>query len=166
MSNLNHAQQKTLVIIPHITGALSILGSGSILYDIWKERTHKLRMPYYRILLGMSIFDFISSISFSLSTLPMPQTSLYARNVYGVMGTEQTCTAQGFFNQFMLGGVLYNFMLSIYYALVGIYKIKDEEFTKRYEVCMHMVVVAITVGSALGKTMSLPMHLFGMPMRL
>lgn len=82
--------------------------------------------------------------------------------VYGAMGTKQTCTAQGFFNQFMLGGVLYNFVLSIYYALSGIYKIEDEVFTKRYEVWLHGTAVVITIGSALGE-MALSISLFAMP---
>lgn len=148
MSDLSESQLKTLAIIPRITGAFSTLGSFSIMYDIWKDREHKLKRPYYRILLGMSLFDFISSIAFGLATLPMPVDTPF---VYGARGTTQTCTAQGFFIQWMLGSVFYNFVLSLYYTLSGKYKMSDEVFAKRYEPFLHGAAVLITLGFALGE---------------
>ena len=148
MSDLSESELKILAIIPRITAALSMLGSCSILYDIWKDRGHKLTRPYYRILLGMSLFDLVSSIAFSLSTLPMPEATPF---VYGARGTVQTCTAQGFFIQLMLGSIFYNFVLSLYYTLSGKYKISDEVFTKRYELYLHGAAMTFTLGLALGK---------------
>ncbi|KAL7526853.1 hypothetical protein ACHAXR_001682 [Thalassiosira sp. AJA248-18] len=147
-------QQQALAIIPHITGWLSFLGSCSILYDIWCNRKRKLQRPYYRILLGISIYDAVSSFSLGLSTWPIPRG---AENIYGAVGNTQTCTAQGFFNQLSLGGPMYNLMLAIYYLLLGRYRLTEEEIAKRYELYMHLTAVLSTVGVAIA---GLPLTLY------
>mmetsp|Transcript_11307 Transcript_11307/g.21364 ORF Transcript_11307/g.21364 Transcript_11307/m.21364 type:complete len:328 (-) Transcript_11307:395-1378(-) len=149
------AQQKALAIIPHATGSLSCLGSCSILYDItWKERKRKLQRPYYRILLFLSIFDAVCSFSLALSTWPIPRGT---EGVYGAIGNTQTCTAQGFFNQILLGSPLYNLMLAIYYLLLGRYNLSEEEIAKRYEVYMHITAIVPSVGLAIA---GLPLALY------
>ena len=53
------------IYIPVLTGSLSVLGSGAILYSIWARRETKLKDPQHRILGMMSIFvRFVSFISF------------------------------------------------------------------------------------------------------
>jgi hypothetical protein len=147
-SSLTASQQKTLAIFPHISGTLSLLGSLTILLDIYQDRSYKIRQPYYRILLGMSLFDVLTSCSLILSTIPIPEGT---PGVYGARGTTQTCTASGFFNQLMLGSILYNLVLAVYYTLSGRFKMSDEEFATRYERGLHGVVVVVTVGVALGE---------------
>ena len=71
--------------------------------------------------------------------------------MYGARGTTQTCTAQGFFNELMLGSIFYNFVLALYYTLSGKYKKSDEEFAKRYEPYLHGAAIVITLGFAVGK---------------
>lgn len=143
----SESEQKILAIFPHITGGLSLIGSSSIVYDIWKDRDYKMKQPYFRILLGMSIFDVICSTSLCLSTIPVPAGT---EGVFGARGTTGTCAASGFFNQFMLGSILYNFVLAIYYALSGTYRMTDEDFAKVYEPWLHGLAVVTTVGVALG----------------
>jgi len=132
--------------IPHITGALSLLGSGWILYDIvWAGRKRELPQPYSRIILCISIFDFLSSASLGLSTWPIPRGT---DGVYGAVGTTQSCTAQGFFGQLFIGSLFYNMMLAIYYLLIGKYKFSEEEITRRYEPWMHLSAITFTVAVA------------------
>eukprot|EP00956_Cyclotella_meneghiniana_P007695 scaffold10316_cov71-Cyclotella_meneghiniana.AAC.11 len=90
--NYSETQLKILAILPHITGTLSVLGSSFIICDIWKNRSIKMKRPYYRILLGLSLCDFVASTSFALSTIPMPVDT---PGVFGAKGTTQTCTAAG-----------------------------------------------------------------------
>jgi hypothetical protein len=135
-------------MIPRITGALSILGSCSILYDIYMNRERKMKQPYYRILLGMSLFDVLCSTSICMTTLPMPVDT---PGVHGARGNTQACTASGFFNQFMLGSILYNLVLAVYYTMSGRFKMSDEEFARRYEPHLHWVTVVVTVGVAIGE---------------
>ena len=148
-------QKKALSIIPHITGALSVFGSCSILYDVWKDRSSKLRRPYYRILLGMSIFDVMASTSIGLSTWPIPYGT---EGVYAAIGTTATCTAQGFFNQLMLISPFYNLMLAGYYLLLGREKpMSEEEIGMRYEKYMH--AFAILPGTSVALS-GLPLTLY------
>mmetsp|Transcript_17701 Transcript_17701/g.36043 ORF Transcript_17701/g.36043 Transcript_17701/m.36043 type:complete len:332 (-) Transcript_17701:114-1109(-) len=147
-------QKKALSIIPHITGTLSIVGSLSILYDIWKYRSRKLHRPYYRILLGMSFFDVFASASLGMSTWPIPRGT---EGVYGAIGTTQTCTAQGFFAQLILVSPFYNLMLAWYYLLLGKNKpLSEEAIASKYEKYMH----AFAMIPVLFAVMGLPLTLY------
>ncbi|KAL3790852.1 hypothetical protein HJC23_004482 [Cyclotella cryptica] len=150
----SESEQKILAIFPHITGGLSLIGSSSIVYDIWKDRDYKMKQPYYRILLGMSMFDVVCSMSLCLSTIPIPAGT---EGVFGARGTTGTCTASGFFNQLMLGSMLYNGVLAIYYTLSGTYRMADEDFARKYEPWCHGLVVFVTIGVALA---GLPLTLY------
>mmetsp|Transcript_14336 Transcript_14336/g.29506 ORF Transcript_14336/g.29506 Transcript_14336/m.29506 type:complete len:332 (+) Transcript_14336:66-1061(+) len=148
------SQRKALSIIPHITGALSVIGSLSILYDILKDRSRKLHRPYYRILLGMSFFDVFASASLGMSTLPIPKGT---EGVYGAMGTTRTCAAQGFFIQLMLVSPFYNLMLAWYYLLLGKNKpLSEEAIASKYEKYMH----AFAMIPVLFAVMGLPLTLY------
>jgi len=148
-------QKKALSIIPHITGTLSIVGSLSILYDIWKYRSRKLHRPYYRILLGMSFFDVFASASLGMSTWPIPKGT---EGVYGAMGTTRTCTAQGFFIQLMLVSPFYNLMLAWYYLLLGKNKpLSEEAIASKYEKYMHSLAIIPTISIAVA---GLPLTLY------
>lgn len=107
-----------------------------------------MKRPYYRILLGLSLCDFVASTSFALSTIPMPVDT---PGVFGAKGTTQTCTAAGFFLQLSAGSMMYNLILSIYYTFSGLYKMTDDEFAKKYEPYLHVFAVMITLGIAFGK---------------
>lgn len=107
-----------------------------------------MKQPYYRILLGMSTFDVLCSASLCFSTAPIPAGT---EGVWGAKGTTQTCTASGFFNQFMLGSFLYNLVLAIYYSLSGTYRMTDEDFARKYEPILHVLAVLATVGIAVGE---------------
>lgn len=154
LDGLTLVQIKALAIIPHITGTLSFLGSSSILYDILWARKRNLPQPYGRLLLSISTVDVITSAAFGLSTWPIPRGT---EGVWGAVGTTQTCTAQGFFGQLMLGSPFYNMMLAIYYLLIGKYNLSEEEMTQRYEPYMHLVAIVPPVALAVA---GLPLHLY------
>mmetsp|Transcript_8141 Transcript_8141/g.14729 ORF Transcript_8141/g.14729 Transcript_8141/m.14729 type:complete len:336 (-) Transcript_8141:770-1777(-) len=154
MGHLTLAQKKALAIIPHVTGPLSLIGSCSILYDILSDRKKKLKRPYYRILLGISITDAIVSVWLGLSTWPIPRGT---EGVYGAIGTTASCTAQGFFVQLSVFGPIYNLNLSIYYLLLVKYQLTEEYIAKRYERYMHAVALLFGLGSAI---LGLPLTLY------
>jgi hypothetical protein len=74
------------------TAALSVAGSLWIIIDVLRDRK-KRQLPYYRILLGLSSFDFISSLWMFLGSWMFPTS--------GQSGFEQQvtpqCEASGFF---------------------------------------------------------------------
>lgn len=46
---------------------------------------------FHQLMVGISIFDGLSSITFILGTLPVPENT----SIYGARGTEATCRFQG-----------------------------------------------------------------------
>jgi len=140
------SQTKALAIIPHVTGPLSLIGSCSILYDILSDRNKKLKRPYYRILLGMSISDAMTSLWLGLSTWPIPRGT---EGVYGAIGTTASCTCQGFFIQLMVMSPIYNLNLSVYYLLLSKYHLTEETIAKRFERYMHAGAMVIGFGFAI-----------------
>jgi hypothetical protein len=112
-----HWQQVLFVVGGAISGALSILGSGMILYSILKEWKRKRTEVKYRFLLGLSVSDIITSLVFVLWPLPIPKGT---PNVWGAMGNKESCSAQGFFLQMSAVGVFYNGALChwFYYSIV------------------------------------------------
>ena len=124
-------QQKALSLIPHITGSLSILGSAFIIFDVASDRK-KWSSTYHRLLLGMGIYDFISSFATSLSTIPMPQDS--GPFSYGNIAT---CTAQGMFVNLNIASPLCNLMLSIYFLLTVTFRWRKDDVKKKVEIWLH-----------------------------
>mmetsp|Transcript_13388 Transcript_13388/g.30921 ORF Transcript_13388/g.30921 Transcript_13388/m.30921 type:complete len:443 (+) Transcript_13388:168-1496(+) len=118
--------------IPHVTGALSILGSAFIVYDVASDR-NKWSSTYHRLLFGMGILDFVSSFATSLSTLPMPgESGKYS------FGNPAICTVQGFFVHFNIASPLYNLSLSIYFFLTIASKWTKGDI-KKVEIWLHFL---------------------------
>ena len=70
-------------------------------------------------MLGMSIFDVVSAISWGLTTAPIPAYNKYGDPtlMYGAIGDTASCKAQGFFIQLSFTSIFYNVALSTYYLL-------------------------------------------------
>ena len=100
------SQQVALAIIPKVTSALSIFGSAYITVDVLRPKRRLNIQSYQRLLVGMSICDLSMSGGIFMSTWPMPRE---VPNVYGNVGTVQTCSAQGFFEQFGVSTVMCEF---------------------------------------------------------
>lgn len=132
------------IYIPLLTGTLSVLGSGSILYSIYARRTIKLKDPQHRILGMMSIFDILYSINKALMFLTYPSG-------LGVptFGNAWTCALQGFFTQFGYAAGSYNLVLSLYYFLIINRGMSKEEFGKCWEKILHSVVIICHVSFAI-----------------
>ncbi|KAL3815399.1 hypothetical protein ACHAXA_011517 [Cyclostephanos tholiformis] len=139
------AQQMAVAIAPKFTAGLSTLGSIATIFLILRRRTPgnngngsgntgggggggrsrrysnergRGHGTYHRLVLGMSVCCLSSSVAWFFTTWPIPRDTT---GVYGAIGTQRTCTAQGFFAQFSLSSVMYNASLSVYYALVIVY---------------------------------------------
>ena len=124
------------IYIPSITGSLSVIGSGSILYSIWANRSAKLKDPQHRILGMMSIFDMLFSMNAMVKFLTYP-SGLGVRT----FGNDATCSLQGFFIQFGFAAASYNMVLSIYYYLIINRGMKKEEFAKVWEKVLNGIVI-------------------------
>lgn len=95
----NHLQKVMITWVPRISGTLSILGSGFILFDVWRKR--KNFSVFLELIACISFFDIFSSLGIGLSTLPIPEENEHGESngIYGAMGSEWTCDLVGFMVQ-------------------------------------------------------------------
>jgi hypothetical protein len=120
------AQMKCLALAPKFTAALSIFGTIYVIRSVLTS-PKKRKLVYHRILLCISLIDLIIGICMFLSTWPIPAGT---PNVYGAVGTTETCTAQGYFLQLAIMGPLFNAALSLYYLLMIRYNFSEERLDK------------------------------------
>jgi hypothetical protein len=120
-------------VAPRITAFLSIAGSAFIVSDVLGSEK-KRSLTYHRIMLGMSTCDLVASVSYFLGRWPLPKND---PSFSGGRGTTHTCTAQGFFGQFVLSTVGYNTSLAVYYFLV-ISKGWKKDRVRRAEIWLHV----------------------------
>lgn len=109
---LTDSQEKVLSLLFVFSGTLSVLGSSIIVFKILKNL--KKATPYDRLMLGLSGFDIVASLTYILTPFILPQETsmrVWAR------GTDGTCTFLGFLSQLSFAAVFYNCMLSFYYLL-------------------------------------------------
>lgn len=134
-------QQRTLAITSSISGFISLLGSTAILAILWRDRRKKLRHAYHRILLGVSVYDFISSLNFIVSFLAVPKGLFW-----GARGSTLTCEINGFLLCLMATVALYNLGLSIYYVLVIRYGKTQKHIERFVEPFIHIISISVPFG--------------------
>jgi len=125
-----------LASISRFTASLSIIGSSAIMYMIISDRKSKLRHPYHRIMLMMSTFDVIQSLTIAVGAAAIPRES----DFYGAKGNERSCDAQGFFMMLGYAVPLYNSCLQIFYVLSIRYGISAQQFSK-FEPALHAISI-------------------------
>ena len=109
--------------------------SASIMVSILRSSV-RLRVPYRRIVFGMSFFDILASMSWAVSSLPMPKTS----GSMGAYGNQGTCDAQGFFiNVGITGSLMYSVTLGYYFDCIIRQNLRYEDFRKHREIWLHTV---------------------------
>jgi len=121
------AFEKSLVIIPKITGMMSILGSIAILRDLLKGPRAKLEQITSKVLIAMNISDLlVTSISHVIGTWFVPKgTGFWSA------GNEHTCDIQGWSNVlFYCYAMAYNAAMSIVFLLIVRYSWNEGDFRK------------------------------------
>jgi hypothetical protein len=145
MASFNRAQQVILAVTPKISSCLSLLGSSWIFVEVITT-TSKRRNLYNRLLCVMSGFDIITGIWLFASTWPIPRGT---HNVSFSVGTQTTCTIQGFFVQMAIVVPIYNCYLALYYLLVIKYKVSEERIKFVIEPVMHIFAVCFGLMTAI-----------------
>jgi len=121
------AFEKSKVIIPKITGLISIFCSIAIIRDLLKGPRAKLEKMTSKLLIAMNISDLIyTCIAHVIGTWFVPKGTLFWS-----AGNEHTCDIQGWsFNLFGYSAVVYNAALSIVFLLSARYSWSEEDFRK------------------------------------
>lgn len=133
----SHNEQVALALAPKFTAFLSILSSSYIIYDclVVNNRTRLGQTTYHRLMAGLSLCDLLMSSGLFTSTWPMPANT---PNVWGAVGTVQSCEAIGFLEQAGVAAVMYNGSLSVYYLLRIRFGWSPRRLIK-VEPCLHLV---------------------------
>ena len=143
-------QQIALAIVPKISSLLSLFGSGWIVVEVLTENKDPRRLkrhhPYHRLLFAMSIYDILESVWNFASTWPIPKGT---EDVWQPLGTQQTCSAQGFFLTLSVAVPIYNALLALYYMLVIKFNVADHTLRKFVEPCMHLIAALWAFGTAI-----------------
>lgn len=115
--------------------------------------------PYRRILLGLSVSDFLCSLVYPWQAFLVPSDT--SSTVWAI-GNDQTCTFLGFGQQIFFTSIIYNSMLSLYFLLSVRFGISNAMIAKHYEVFMHLLpvgwsLVTALIGIGLGVFHELPL---------
>jgi len=120
------ALEKSKVILPKITGVISILCSIAIIRDLLQGPRAKLKKMTSKLLIAMNISDLIcTSIMHVIGTWFAPKgTSFWSA------GNEHTCDIQGWSLILSTSVLGYNAALSIVFLLMVRYSWDEEDFRK------------------------------------
>lgn len=147
---ITRSQFRLLSTIPYFLSPFSILGSLAIINRIVRFDRHEIdassRITYHRLLLAISICDVLGSGAYGFGVLPVPRET----GLEGARGTTATCTAQGFFiNTFVTGVLFYNAGLMIYFLVTIRYGWTEAFVARRLEPIIHFVAIFLPLGQSI-----------------
>ena len=130
--------------IQRVTSSLSILGSVVIICQVLRERKQKLKVMYHRIILCMSICDFIGSTALFFGSWATPK-DVEEEWLWDNIGTQFTCDLQGYFVNFgFLSVSTCTTFLSVHYLVLIKYN-WNQESLKKLE-CTLWVCICLCLG--------------------
>ena len=135
-----HPYQVSLSIGQKISCSLSIIGSLMIISQVCRNKVNRSKCQQ-RLILGISIIDFNTSVYWLFTSLFVPPLDMDLL-VLNASGSQATCNAQVFTNQFNVTGVLYMLSLQVQYMLVIMHGWKEKKIRK-VEPYMHVLQICI-----------------------
>ena len=128
---------KAGVVIPMCTGILSAISSLTIMTVIYRSQV-KFASIYNRIMLGVSFFDFIGSVSIALTLLPLPVDQPYPFPDWA-RGNTSTCEVQGFMIIFGTAAAgIYICGLCTFYVCLIVFQMSDKKMRRFVEPVIHI----------------------------
>lgn len=136
-TDLSANQEITLILFQIFSAILSLIGSSLIVFKIVRNiNRNKSSTPYDRIILGLSSCDIVSSITYAVAPFLLPSAT--SKRVWA-LGNDTTCTWLGFLSQLAcFWSIWYNCILSFYYLLTVRFQVKRNDFTRKYELWLHL----------------------------
>ena len=141
---LSDDQRRWLAITPKLTASISFVSTAFIIWDVLRSKT-KRGHTYHQFIVALSVCDLIIAVGTFLSTWPIPAPE--QESAWRASGTQQTCTAQGFFLQFTITAPLYNGSLSLYYLLMITFN-WGERRLKRMRLWVHVSILTFGLGTS------------------
>jgi len=150
--SLSYEQRRWLAITPKLTASISFFSTVFIIWDVLRSKT-KRGHTYHQFVVALTICDLLIALGTFLSTWPIPSTE---EGIWGASGTQQSCTAQGFFLQFTVTAPLYNGSLSLYYLLMITFNWSERRL-KRMRIWVHVSILAFGIATSVA---GLPLTLY------
>src|SRR3569832_2478479 len=125
-----------LTIAPAVTGTLSLLGSGSIIWVIVRDMGKRLGSIKYRLLCGLSFWNLVNTLWYVVWSIPQPRGT---PNIWGALGNKASCDAQGFFIQLGVSGSFYSAALSWFYMFSICNSLSRPKVQRKHEVIAHAI---------------------------
>jgi hypothetical protein len=141
-------QQAVLAWLPRAVAIVSLIASLFVLRDILKDKKKRASV-YHQLVIVIAVFDCVTSLVWIVGTAAIPKIAWHGlpSGVYGSLGNEATCTAQGFFFQLGFASVYTNVSLTVYYLLIIVYSVREERL-RRLKFWLIGVPVIIGFGMA------------------
>ena len=133
-----------------------MMGSTYIVIDILRLRTARLKSPYYRIILALSLFDLLSSFWFFIASWAKAPNDAFHKE--GNPGNVATCNASGFFIQLGTTAIpLYNSTLSMHFFLSIRRRWSHAQIYTHFERYAHAIIPSLALVLAI---IPLPLKLY------
>ncbi len=135
--DLSENQEILLILFQIFSAILSLIGSSVIVFKIGRHiNQNNSSTPYDRIILGLSSCDIVSSFTYAVAPFLLPSST--SKRVWA-LGNDTTCTWLGFLAQLAcFWAIWYNCILSFYYLLTVRFQVKRKDFTRKYELLLHL----------------------------
>jgi len=138
-------QQQFIAYAPKPASLLSIACSIFMIQRILRDPLRKKKV-YHRIILALSVHTIIFCLGMFFGTWPMPKDSLTAN--YGAMGTDKTCTAQGFIVMFETMTVASLYLSLSLFSFLAVRNDFKEQILRKYEFWLHTFIYVIPLTMA------------------
>ena len=138
-------KKKTVAIVRHMAGSISIIASAAIIWHILRSYDG-LSTTYHRLVFGLCICDIILSSVIALSTTMAPKEMEYF--IPNARGNVASCDAQGFL--YVVGfapSSLYNCSLCFYYLAIIKYSKKEDYIRNKLEPWFHGISIILPLVS-------------------
>ena len=143
ITTLTDTQEKVLSLLPIFPGILSVCGSLTIISMVMCS---KVKSPYKRLLLGMSICDTVLSLTIPFHAFLLPKET--SRRVWA-FGNYNSCAAMGALLQFSISALLYNSMLSFYFLVRVRLSWTETDIGRYVEPVLHSVALGFPLVSSI-----------------
>ncbi|CAB9506340.1 expressed unknown protein [Seminavis robusta] len=114
-----------MAMVPRCTAALSLPSSLFIIYEVFNDHRRGKGTPIQRALVGMSIFDCLSSFGYLMSSWFVPKGF-----IWGSAGNMTTCNLQGFLVLSACGPPMFNSCIAVYCTLIIVYRWTDAKIAR------------------------------------
>ena len=138
VTDLTDEQSKIIFWITKIGGGASILCSLYLITKILRDHTRRKKV-YHRIIVALNMNSVIFSGAIFCYSWPAPKSY----SIYGALGTQKTCDAQGAALLFTSSNLISYYLLLSVFAFHSVRNNFDETWFRKFELRVHLSIYII-----------------------